>query len=205
MFNKLFDKFDDFDVEKVVEVVNLVWNNREKFLDLIENLPKLLQNTGDSIESAGESAMKASLFLSGDKKGSPNAGQISELAANALESSLDEIAAAAKIMAKIGQELDDIRIPNIRPKYMELMGNKIISGLDIGEEGLLDNAADRLKDGSDRMENMGKQLKLVADNLRELGGVLTDTGKDLNNVGVQLKHSGGTLRSLGDLKGFSKK
>ena len=205
MFNKLFDKFDDFDVEKVVEVVNLVWNNREKFLDLIENLPKLLQNTGDSIESAGESAMKASLFLSGEKKGSPNAGQISELAANALESSLDEIAAAAKIMAKIGQELDDIRIPNIRPKYMELMGNKIISGLDIGEEGLLDNAADRLKDGSDRMENMGKQLKLVADNLRELGGVLTDTGKDLNNVGVQLKHSGGTLRSLGDLKGFSKK
>ncbi|MCA9931127.1 MAG: hypothetical protein KC419_21730, partial [Anaerolineales bacterium] len=178
MFNKLFDKFDDFDVEKVVEVVNLVWNNREKFLDLIENLPKLLQNTGDSIESAGESAMKASLFLSGDKKGSPNAGQISELAADALESSLDEIAAAAKIMAKIGQELDDIRIPNIRPKYMELMGNKIISGLDIGEEGLLDNAADRLKDGSNRMENMGKQLKLVADNLRELGGVLTDTGKD---------------------------
>jgi len=205
MFNKLFDKFDDFDVEKVVEVVNLVWNNREKFIDLIENLPKLLQTTGDSIESAGDSAMKASLFLSGDSKGSPSAGKISELAANSLESCLDEISAAAHIMEKIGQELDDIRIPSIRPKYTELMGNKIISGLDIGEEGIMDKAADRLKDGSDRMDNIGKQLKLVAGNLRELGGVLTDTGKDLNNVGVQLKQSGGTLRSLGDLKGFSQK
>lgn len=203
MFNKLLDRFDDFDVEKVMEVVNLVWNNREKFLDLIENLPQLLQDTGENIESAGASAMKAGVFLSGDKKGAPSAGQISELAAKALESCQDEIRAAAKIMENLGQELDDIRIPSIRPKYMELMGNKIISGLDIGEEGLLDNAANRFQHGSDRMEKIGKDLRLVATNLRELGGVLTDTGKDLNNVGVRLKQSGGTLRSLGDLKGFA--
>jgi len=205
MFNKLFDRFDDFDVEKVVEVVNLVWNNREKFLHLVENLPKLLQETGESIESAGASAMKASVFLSGDAKGSPSAGEISALAANALDSCQDEISAAAKIMESLGEELDKIRIPSIRPKYMELMGNKIISGLDIGEEGIMDNAADRLKDGSDRMEKIGKDLRLVATNLRELGGVLTETGKDLHDVGVQLKSSGGTLKSLSDLKGFAQK
>jgi hypothetical protein len=200
MFDKLFDRFEDFDVEKVVEVVNLVWNNRERFLELIDSLPKLLKETGESIESAGESAMKASVFLSGGKAGALSAGDLSEIAATALERCYKELKAAAKVMDSIGGELDDIRIPRLKPKYMELMGHKLIGGLDIGEEGLFDNAAGRLKHGSDRLDAIGTDLRLVASNLRDLGGVLTDTGKDLNDVGVQLKQSGGTLRSLSKLK-----
>ena len=200
MFDKILGKFDDFDMEKVMEVVNLVWNNREKFIDLLENLPKLLQETGESIESAGASAMKASVFLSGDEKGSPSASEMSDLAATALDRCYKEINAAAKIMANLGDDLDKVRIPSFKPKYMEVMGHRVMSGVDFGEEGLLDNAADKLNDGSARLGSIGKDLRLVAQNLREMGAVLTDTGKDLNDVGVQLKQSGGTLRSLSHLK-----
>ncbi len=200
MFDKILGKLDDFDMEKVMEVVNLVWNNREKFIDLLENLPKLLQETGESIESAGTSAMKASVFLSGDEKGSPSAGEMSDLAATALDRCYKEINAAAKIMANLGDDLDKVRIPSFKPKYMEVMGHRVMSGVDFGEEGLLDNAADKLNDGSARLGSIGKDLRLVAQNLREMGAVLTDTGKDLNDVGVQLKQSGGTLRSLSHLK-----
>lgn len=202
MFKNLFDKFDDIDMQKVVEVVNLVWNNREKIMDLIENLPALLQDTGKSIESAGESAMKASLFLAGAQKGAgkdaPSAGELSVLAATALDRCYKEISAAAKIMEGLGQELDDVRIPSVRPKYIELMGSKVIGGLEIGEEGLLDKAATRVKSGSARLHEIGNDLQAVSKNMRDLGGVLTDAGKDLNNVGVQLKQSGGKLRSLTD-------
>jgi uncharacterized protein YukE len=200
MLDKLLGKFDDFDMEKVMEVVNLVWNNREKFIDLLENLPKLLQETGESIESAGASAMKASVFLSGDEKGSPSAGEMSDLAAKALDRCYKEINAAAKIMANLGGDLDKVRIPSFKPKYMEVMGHRVMSGVDFGEEGLLDNAADKLNDGSTRLSSIGKDLRLVSQNLREMGGVLTDTGKDLNDVGLQLKQSGSTLRSLSHLK-----
>lgn len=200
MFDKLLGKFDDFDMEKVMAVVNLVWNNREKFIDLLENLPKLLQETGESIESAGASAMKASVFLSGDDKGSPSAGEMSNMAATALDRCYKEINAAAKIMANLGDDLDRVRIPSFKPKYMEVMGHRVMSGLDLGEEGLLDNAAGKLNDGSERLSSIGKDLRLVAQNLREMGSMLTDTGKDLNDVGVQLKQSGSTLRSLSHLK-----
>ncbi len=200
MFDKIMGRFDDFDMEKVMEVVNLVWNNREKFIDLIENLPQLLNETGESIESAGASAMKASVFLSGDEKGSPSAGELSEIAAGALDRCYKEINAATKIMRSLGQEMDDVRIPSMKPKYMDVLGHRVVSGLDFGEEGLFDKAAGRLQDGSDRLGAVGKDLRLVAKNLREMGSVLTDTGKDLNDVGLQLKQSGGTLRSLSHLK-----
>ncbi len=200
MFDKILGGFDDFDLDKVREVINLVWNNREKFIDLIDNLPTLLDDTGESIESAGASAMKASVFLSGDKKGSPSAGDLSDIAAKALDRCYTELNQAAKLMDSLGRDLDKVRIPSFKPTYSEVLGHKLMSGIDFGEEGLLDNAADRLKDGSDRLEAIGKDLRLVSGNLRELGGVLTDTGKDLNNVGVQLKKSGGQLRSLSHLK-----
>ncbi|MBK7895734.1 MAG: hypothetical protein WAS33_17645 [Candidatus Promineifilaceae bacterium] len=196
MFDKLFDKFDDIDMKKLIEVVNLVWNNREKFIDLVENLPTLLDNTGSSIQSAGTSAVKASAFLSGDKKGSPSAGEVSELAATALDRCQDELAEAAKIMASLGKQLDAVRIPSVKPKYIEVLGSRVVGGIEFGEEGILDNAADKLTDGSSRLKQIGVDLRLVSKNLRELGGALTETGKDLNNVGLQLQESGGTLRSL---------
>ena len=68
MLGKILDNFDDFDVEKVMNVVNMVWENRERFMEIVEKLPQMLQDTGDSIDAAGESALAASSLLLGDKK-----------------------------------------------------------------------------------------------------------------------------------------
>ncbi len=197
MLGKILDNFDDFDAEKVMKVVNMVWENRERFMEIIEKLPQMLQDTGESIDAAGESALAASSLLLGDKKTqTPSAGAISEMAADALERCQAEIANAARIMEKFGVEIDDVKIPSFKPEYKEVMGFNVITGVDIGENQMIDNAADRLKDGSGRMEEISKDLKNVAKYLRQLGGTLTNAGEGLDNVGHKLKESGGTLRSM---------
>ncbi|MGB0387967.1 MAG: hypothetical protein ACPGWR_24385 [Ardenticatenaceae bacterium] len=197
MFGKMFDMFDDIDTKKVVEVVNLVWDNRERFMDMVEKLPQLLRETGDSIESAGASAMNASAFLTGSgDNDSVSASAMSDLAANALERCYKEMLGVARTMDKLGQELDELRVPTLEPTYTEVMGINLVNGVEMGELQLLDNAAERLKGGSDRIEEIGKDLREVAIQMRKLGGALNDAGGDLNNVGVKLQQSGNTLRSL---------
>lgn len=201
MFNKIFDRIDDFDMDKLVEVVNLVWNNRQKIMDLIERLPEMLRETGDNIESAGDSAIRASHFLVGDGKAdSASANKMSEMAASALERCYAELQSVAQGMEKFGEDLDAIKIPRIRPKYVDVLGQRLISGVDIDEDGLLDDPAQRLKEGSDRLSDIGQDLSEVAKSMRQLGGMLTDTGKDLSNVGEKLRSSGRTLRSFSDLR-----
>lgn len=199
MFNKILDHLDDFDMEKVAEVVNLVWNNREKIMNLIERLPQMLEETGDNIESAGDSAIRASNFLVGDAEGGMSASKMSNLAADALERCFQELQHVATAMEGFGEELDAIKIPSIRPKYVEIMGHQLIGGVDVDEDGLLDAPAKRLKDGSARLADIGQDLSEVAVSMRQLGGMLTDTGRDLNNVGEKLRSSGGTLRSFSNL------
>lgn len=196
MFDKLFG-MENFDPNKVMEVVNLVWNNRERIMQLVERLPELLRETGESIESAGASALSASALLVGNKE-TPGVDDIAGLAASALERAQGEIQTVAQAMDRIGREIDDVRIPSVKAKYTDVMGYRLISGLDIGESQMVDDAAKRLKGGSDRLEEIGKDLRAVAQHLRELGTAITKAGDDLNGVGTQLKESGATLRSLMD-------
>lgn len=197
MFGKLFDVMDDFDTKKVMEVVNLVWDNREQIMDLIERLPELLRETGDSIESAGASAMNASAFLTGSHDDDAlSAKAMSDLAASALDRCYTQLQGVSRVMDKVGVELDELRIPTLEPSYTEVLGMNVVSGVEMGESPLLDNVADRLKGGSDSLEEIGKDLKNVANQLRKLGGALNEAGGDLNNVGVKLQQSGNTLRSM---------
>ena len=194
MFDKVFDRFGDFDFEKAIKVVDLVWDNRDKIMDLIERLPEMLSETGESMEAAGASAVKASNFLTGSDD-SPGARELSNLAAEALDRCYSELRSVARVMDKLGNEIDDIRIPSIKPEYTEIANIRVIKGIDFGESQLVDNAAERLKGGSDRLDEIGKDLRNVAVQLRKLGRGLTDTGDDLNKVGVKLAQSGTTLRS----------
>ncbi len=197
MFGKLFDAMDDFDTKKVMEVVNLVWDNRDQIMELIERLPELLRETGDSIESAGSSAMNASAFLTGSRDDdSLSAKAMSDLAASALDRCYTQLQGVSSVMDKVGVELDELRIPTLEPTYTEVLGMNVVSGVEMGELQLLDNVAGRLKGGSDSLEEIGQDLKNVADQLRKLGGALNEAGGDLNNVGVKLQQSGNTLRSM---------
>jgi ABC-type transporter Mla subunit MlaD len=199
MFGKMKDLFDDFDAEKVMEVVNLVWNNREKFIDLVEQLPEMLQQTGDTISSAGESAVQASLVLSGGKDEDSGADDLLRQAAVALDKCTRGIAAASTVMGRVGGQLDEVRIPSVKPQFTEVMGFNVISGLDLGEESLLGKAADQLREGSGDLQEIKENLQAVAGNMRQLGTALAKVSGDLNNVGLQLQESGGTLRSVSEL------
>ena len=185
-----------FGNNKVMEVVELVWENREKIIDLIENLPQILQETGDNIESAGKSAVKTSLFLMGGDDVETDASELSAKAASALSRAYQEISEVAQVMAKVGEELGDIQIPHVEPEYRELMGVKVIAGLDVGKSSPLANVSNRLTTGSKRLDKLGDEMKDVAGSLEKLSDVLTDVGGDLHEMGLRLAHSGQTLTSV---------
>ena len=64
-------------MDKIIAAVDFVWDNRERISDVIENLPETLRNTGDTIESAGGSAIKASAMLTGRDGSDINASELS--------------------------------------------------------------------------------------------------------------------------------
>lgn len=240
MNDSRFAMFDQLDIERVVEVVDLVWKDREKILngaelvwenrekllavikfvlehqemllqvldfvrdqrqrimEMIDNLPDLLHTTGNLIEAAGASAIQASAFLTGDtsRKESFSALDLAESAASALERCQTELRDAAQVLDSLGRELDKVRIPQISPKFIEVMGLNVVSGIELGELTLIDNAADRLQSGAERLTTISNDFQMVARQMRKLGAALTDTGNDLNRVGAQLQQGGGTLRSL---------
>ncbi len=100
-------------------------------------------------------------------------------------------------MNTLGREIDKIRIPTVQPKFIDVVG-KVVGRLEFGESQLVDDAANRLQQGSARLGQIGNDLQTVASQLRELGKALDQAGKDLNGVGKQLEQGGRTLRSLID-------
>jgi methyl-accepting chemotaxis protein len=198
MLNQLLQSFDGLNSEKILESVNHVINNRDKIINLVEKLPKLLQDTGDTIEAAGQSAVRASLVLTGDGKTQGGVDDLAQLAASALDRCQKELQSVAGTMNHLGQEIDDIRIPSVQPKFIEVVGLKVVGGLEFGESQLVDNAAERLKQESKRLEQIGDDLLTVATQLRELGKAMNQTGRDLNGVGQKLEQGGRTLRSMID-------
>jgi len=198
MLNQLLQSFEGLDSDKIMEAVNLVINNRDKIINLVEKLPKLLDDTGNTIESAGQSAVRASLVLTGDGKTLGGVDDLAKLAATALDSCRQELQSIAGTMNHLGQEIDKVRIPSVQPKFIDVVGLKVVGGLEFGESQLVDNAADRLQQESKRLEQIGNDLLTVANQLRGLGKAMDQTGRDLSSVGQQLEQGGRTLRSLID-------
>ena len=229
----------DFDMDKMMDVVEVMWRNRDRIMSTVDNvwdnwddimatvdvvmrnrqaflsvlewtrrhsarlvdladaLPDLLHKTGDGIEAAGNSARQAGRFLAGSKDDdATSASELMDLAAHALEQCRVELDKAAELLGVLGDEIDDIRIPRLSPRFVEVMGVRVVSGVDVGEANLMDTAAKRLKGGASRLAKVGVDLETVAGKMRNLGGQLTEAGADLQSVGDQLGGSGELLRSL---------
>jgi len=118
MLDKIIDVLDDFDFDKAVKVVDMVWDdcekikdavdlvwdnrdnlmeviefmreNQERLMNMIDHIPDLLDRTGETISAAGGSAIKASAFLTGDDD-SFSARELAELAATALVHCFEEM------------------------------------------------------------------------------------------------------------------
>jgi hypothetical protein len=215
----MFDKIDDilelvqdFDFEKVKETVDAVWDqkdeigqavefvvdNKDKIVEVITQLPKLLDKTGQGIAAAGESAVKASALLTGDESESAVSG-LTDLAAGALDRCRKQLAAASKVLEKFGDEIDDFKIPSVSPEYTEVMGFKVITGLDINQVSPADKAAGKMREGATHMTDIATDFEVVAEQLRQIGDRLDKTGRDLNDVGGTLATTGTTLQGLANL------
>jgi hypothetical protein len=224
VFDKMLDMFDDFDVDKLKDVVETVWEDRDKItesvglvwdnrdeimgviefvrdnkdqlLDLARKLPELLGKTGLGIAAAGESAVKASALLTGKDDDDMSARRLAEVAADALDRCRSELDSASGIIESIAGVVDDLKIPSIEPTYSEVVGFKVVTGVEFGELSLLDDAVGKLKGGAEHVAGVSGGLEDVAARLRSLGSRLTDTGDDLESVGTKLVESGGLLQAV---------
>mgnify|MGYP006246880753 CR=1 FL=1 len=139
MLNSVIDLLDDFDFEKVSDTVDMVWDDREKILgsvdlvwdnrddimdvvnyvishrtvlaNLFDKMPQLLATTGDYIEAAGASAVRASEFLTGaDGEEGLSVSDLAALAAKALDRCQGELEDVAGFIDRIGDSVDGITI-----------------------------------------------------------------------------------------------
>lgn len=198
------------DRDKIRETVDVVWDNRESITEVVEffgenkdailgiirKLPDLLATTGNGIAKAGESAVAASGFLlgTGDEDGAIT--EITEFAAAALARCVEQLGNAVSVLNRAGDEIDKITLPTVDPKFTEVVGFKVISGLDFGTTPLAAGVSDRMRDGAENLASIADDFGVVADQLKRLGSRLGDTGNDLNNVGGLLQETGTTLTSL---------
>lgn len=187
--------------DEIVDAVEYVMNQRERIADFLEKVPEFLGKTAHFIHEAGGSAVQASTYLTGEggTKDSTSVRELAELAADALERCNEELRATAKMLENLGHQIDDVKIPMLKPEYSEIMGFNVVTGVELGESNLVDDAAEQLKRGSVRLNEIGDDFRNVAQNMRKLGGVITDAGQDLSHVGSKLQESGAMLTTLTQL------
>ena len=197
------------DRDKIGEVVDLVWSNRDRLvpvldwvkehgddlLDLMEKVPEILGRAGQALTEAGHSATTAAGWLVG--QADDGVVELVEVAAKALDSCWDELDDVAKLLRSIGDRVDDVEIPTVAPRYTEVMGFDVVTGIDFGSDPFLDGVADRLKDGADRVGGVAAGLTTVASQLRDVAARVVDAGNDLDQVGKQLDSSGSALMAMG--------
>jgi len=223
----LFDMVGDFDVGKVKDVVETVWEDRDKIkdsvglvwenkdeilgvidfvrenkdqiLDFVGQLPDLLGKTGDGLAAAGASAVKASGLLTGEDDDDMSAERLAAVASDALEACRDELGKAAGLIGNVASAVSGFKIPTITPKFTEVVGFNVVTGVDFGEESLLDDAAESLADGVARIEGITASLGDVSGKIRSLGSRITEAGSDLAGVGGQLEESGTLLKQVSNI------
>ncbi|RUA17674.1 MAG: hypothetical protein DSY55_01780 [Clostridia bacterium] len=182
------------------DVVQFINENREQVTHFVEHLPDILDNAGESIVAAGEGAVRASTWLTGSDPNDDalSAYELTAMAAMALERCNLQLENVAAMLQTLGHQVDDIHIPAIEPRYTEVMGFHVVTGIHITESALADNAADHFTASADRLSDIGDDFSNAAGQLRRLGSSLTQAGDKLTTVGSQLQRSGGVMRSISE-------
>ncbi len=218
----IFDSLDGLDVGKVKEVVETIWDDRDKLgevvelvwsnkdrlvpvldwvnehgddlLHLMRQLPDILGRAGHGLADAGESAIGAASWLIGQSD--DGVGEVIEIAAKALEACWGELDDVAKLLGHIGNHVDGVSIPTVSTTHTEVLGMNVITGVDIGSRDLFDGAADQLRGGAERISGVATGLTTLAQQLRSVAVRVVDAGGDLETVGTQLMTSGSSLVAM---------
>jgi hypothetical protein len=194
------------DTDRVKDVVAAVWDHKDEvagavafvrehgddLLALASQLPALLAAAAEGLAGAGSDARAAAAFLTGEgDHGGVRA--LAGLAGDALKQCRTELAAARKLLDSLGDELDEVPIPSVRPTYSEVLGHRLITGLDVADGRLLEPASKRVREGAARFDGVGEQLANVADLLREIGDLVERAGQGLAKTAGKLESGGEAL------------
>ena len=167
----------------------------DDLVDMLERVPEILGKAGIGLSAAGSSAVKASGFLTGDD-GGVDVRELAETAASALNRCHDQLKGATDLLARLGDQIDDIKIPTLSTSHTEIMGFSVVTGIDLGESSIAGDAAGSLRSGADRLVDVAEDLQTVAEKLLGLGGAIGDAGADLRVVGGDLETSGTALVAM---------
>ncbi|WP_088283672.1 hypothetical protein [Kineosporia sp. A_224] len=203
--------FAGVDPDRVKDVVSAVWDHKDDVASAVEfvrdhgddlvrlaaRLPELLGSVSQFLTGAADDARGAAAFLTGDG-GAESSGvkALAALAGEALDACRRELASARDLLDKVGDELADVPIPSVRPTYSEVLGHKLVTGLDLGEGKLLGAASARVREGAERFDGVGAELAKVADVLRKIGGLVDHAGQGLADTATKLEHGGQALGKL---------
>lgn len=188
--------------DDVLGVVDFVRDHGEDLIDFVKRLPDFLGDVGDGMQAAGSTATRAANFLGGDGDDANEGGvmDLANFAAEAFEAVQGELEVAVKLLGRLGEELTDLAIPSIEAEYTEVVGLRVISGLDIGRSHPAAGAAKEIVDGGERLGAIAGQVSEAASKVRELGVRIGDMGSELGGAGEELSSSGLKLASFESAK-----
>ncbi len=162
---------------------------------LLKKLPDILDSLGSGVADAGEQAQKAALTLLGDD-GKGGAQATLNHGAGMLGAITEQLGNAAEMLADVAEDVGKVGIPSIDPKFTEVLGLKVISGVDIETTSILAGQAGKLKDGATTVGYVTENLADLAKDLGSIADVLGKVGDALGNLGSRLGDSGGQIKGL---------
>lgn len=148
------------------KLLAFLWNNRQVLLELLENLPSLLQTVGASMEAAGDGAVQASNYIRGGGGAPVNMR-------GALNTGTDVIEAIRAQVDAVKTQIDDLAK---LPFFFAV------------------NEPMTLFAGS--VEDVSTEIQNVADSLNDVSSALNSTGLNLRTLGQQLSSAGTQLQQV---------
>lgn len=167
LFDKAGEAFDvlpGMDLGKVRNLFDLLWDHRDELVDMLTRLPSLMGDAGEQMHAAGSGAEAAAGLLTGDLLA------MTASAADALAACHEQLSTVAGMLGEVGDVLD--RVP--------LMG-------DVAEP--VTKGLQAVRTVSDRLDDVGKQV-------RGIGTGLGAVGEGLGSMGGSLRSGGAALAAL---------
>ncbi len=180
--------------EDLLEVVEFVREHGDSLIDLVGRLPELMAQAGEALSSASEAAVSASGFLTaGD---GTDIHDVASSAGAAIDVCRRHLGSVAGLLAKVGEELGDIRIPTIDVERSELMGLSVVSGLDVGSKPIAAGTASDVTSGAQQLTDVVAALGDAGEGLDRLHTNLSAAGERIAALAGDIDRSGAALTAL---------
>ena len=177
------------------KAIDFIRDLDDRIPELIRVLPGLLASLGGGLTEAGEQAQRAAVTLLGDD-GEGGARAVLGRGSEALSGMTEQLGGAATMLSGVADDVAKVGIPSFEAKYSEVVGFRVISGVEIETSPILKGPAEKLKSGADTVTDVTRNLGSLADDLTQLAVVMGTIGQALDGLGERLGSSGQQIRGL---------